>query len=613
VKLPGRAPWLYRQAVDDVRTWLPRCLAMAAFMLYVMAAPPGFYWLDPAELSAAVVTLGVPGPTGFPLYCIVAKAASLVPVGELAFRIELVSAVCAALAVFWITRLVFELCRGDGHALVGAAVAGTLLAVSAVFLRQATVAGVYAPGAALLAGGLLLLDRVSRGGDARWGLALALLCGLGLALHTGAWLLGPVAVALMGVRLYRGARWPLLAPLVALAMAGAAIAYLPVRSASGRAAVLDRGHPEQANALLAHLSVRGGRSAPEAQNGDQNGDQNGGEIRGEIHDDIGALEAERSGPGIEVLVEDIADQVGPLAPLAALLGLVWLARQRRSRWPAAALIAIGAGDLLYALWVNPTGQTEWQNGVPLALAVSAGAGAGVAWLSRFLRSAGPFAGAVAGVLLVVPPALVSVPAVWPASAPGEAPGHGRDVPRAWAEAALAATPPRGLALVQSDSTVAGLLYLTEVEQARPDVAVLARQLLVDREYVQAALARAGVDARDLDHEVDPAGTLAWLLAQERPMAWELGRDDVPAGMDVRIAAPLVALVPSAGRGDHASDRSAVAGAAQTLARIFAGAGGRDRMARREYARALAALGRMAHELGVGDPSGAWSTARGRGR
>jgi hypothetical protein len=570
---------------------------MAAFMLYVMAAPPGFYWLDSAELSAAVVALGVPHPTGFPLYCIVAKAASLVPVGELAFRIELVSAVCASLAVFWVTRLVFELCRGDGHALVGALVAGTLLALSAVFLRQATVAAVYAPSAALLAGGLLLLDHVSRGGDARWGLALALVCGLGLALHVSAWLLGPVAVALMGVRLYRGARWPLLAPLVALTMAGAAIAYLPVRAASGRAAVLDRGHPEQADALLAHVSPRGLRGGP--------GD--------EIGDESGPLEQERPAPGAQALVEDIADQVGPIAPLAALLGLVWLIRQRRSRWPAAALIVIGAGDLLYALLVNPMGQTDWQNGVPVAVAVSAGAGAGVAWLSRFLGSAGPFVGAVAGVLLVLPPALVSVPAVWPASAPGGGPGPGLDAPRAWAEAALAATPPRGLALVQHDSTAAGLLYLTEVEQARPDVAVVVRRFLADPDYVRAALARAGVDTRGLDHDLDPARRLAWILAQERPVSWELGRDRLPAGRSVRIAAPLVTLVPSADADRSSDDGTApgatvpgaiapgaiarIAGAAQTLARIFAGAGGRDRIARREHARALTVLGRAAYGLG----------------
>lgn len=568
---------------------------MAAFMLYVMAAPPGFYWLDSAELSAAAVALGVPHPTGFPLYCIVARAAAFVPLGELGFRVELLSAVCAALAVFWTTRLVIDLCRDDVHALVGGAVAGALLALSAVFMRQATVAEVYAPGAALLAGGLVLLEQVSRGGNARWGLALALVCGLCLAMHVSTWLLGPVALALMGVRLYRGARWPLLAPLLALTMAGATIAYLPVRSASGNVGVLDWGHPDELGRLSDHLSAQ--------------------RIRSAFEDQMGVLEGARLGLRVEAVIEDSADQLGPLAPLAALFGLGWLARQRRSRWLAAALAVIGAGDLIYALWVNPMGQADWQNGVPLALAVSISAGAGVAWLSRFLRAAGPFVAAVAGVLLVVPPAVVSVPAVWLASAPapedraaagdaaGNAPWATPDAPRAWAEAALAATPPRGLALVQFDSTAAGLMYLTEIEGARPDVAVVVRQFFPDHAYVRAALVRGGVETRGLKDGFEPAETLAWLLGRGRPVSWELGRDPVPAGMDVRVSAPLVLLERARGRADAREGeereiwRRELVTAATTLARIFAGAGGRDRIARREHARALTALGRMAYGAG----------------
>jgi hypothetical protein len=537
-------------------------------MLYIMAAPPGFYWLDSAELTAAAVAMGVAHPTGFPLYCIVARAAAFVPLGELGFRVELLSAVCAALAVFWTTRLVIDLCRDDVHALVGAAVAGMLLALSAVFLRQATVAEVYAPGAALLAGGLVLLEQVSRGGDARWGLALALVCGLCLAMHVSTWLLGPVALALMGVRLYRGARWPLLAPLVALAMAGAAIAYLPVRSASGHARVLDWGHPDQLDRLSDHLSAQRRRDA--------------------FSDQSGVVEGAQQAPPVTSLVEESADHLGPIAPLAALFGLGWLARQRRSRWVAAALAVIGAGDVIYALWVNPMGQAGWQNGVPLALVVSICAGAGVAWLSRFLRAGGPFVAAVAGVLLVVPPAVMSLPAVWQASAPSGEPGDSPDAPRGWAEAALAATPPRGLALVQTDSTAAGLLYLTEVEGARPDVAVVDRRRLGDHAYVRAALARSGVDTRGLEDGAEDNHGIAWLLARGRPVAWELGRDPVPGDRDVRMGVPL-ALVTSRRDVGRASGRRDLAAAAEALDRLFAGAGGRDRVARRVQARARAAL------------------------
>lgn len=575
MKLPAAGAGSTVNAVDAARTWLPRGLALAAFALYVLSAPPGFYWLDSAELSAAAVRLGVAHPTGFPLYCILARAAALIPLGELAFRIGLLSAGCAALCVFLVARLVCESCREDVHALVGATVAGALLAVSAVLLRQATVAEVYAPTAALLAAALVLLDRVARGADARWGLGLAVVCGLGLATHVTFALIGPLVIAVMAVRLYRGARWPLLALLVVVTITGALVAYLPVRSASGQAGALDWGQPDRVGRLLDHLSAR--------------------HIRGSFQEEMGAIEGERLGPRIATLARDTADQLGPFTPLAALLGLAWLARQRRSRWLAATLGALAAGDVLYALLINPMGQRDWQNGVPLALAASACAGAAVAWMSRTLGRAGPFVGAVAGLLLVLPAALVSLPAAWPASAPGGA----RDVPRAWSEAALAATPPRGLALVQYDSTAAGLLYLTEVEGARPDVSVLVRQFLVSETYARAARARSGLD----DSAPGAGEPMDWILGAGRPVAWEIGRDTLPPGLDVRIAAPLVVLAQAErASADIAGQRRALAAAARSVAAIFAGPGGHDRIARRVYARMLTALGRLAYGRGALDMS-----------
>jgi 4-amino-4-deoxy-L-arabinose transferase-like glycosyltransferase len=207
--------------MEEARTWVPRAVALISFAVYAVAAPAGTYWLDSAELSAAAVQMGSPHPTGFPLYCIAAKAASLIPFGELAFRINLVSAACAALAVLWVTRLVCESCRDDIPGLVGGVAAGLTLAASLTFFRQATVAEVYAPTAALIAGALVLYLRVSRGAGPREGLALAVVAGLGLTVHTSFLLLGPVLFVLYMVRLRRGARWTLVAPLLVVVVAGA--------------------------------------------------------------------------------------------------------------------------------------------------------------------------------------------------------------------------------------------------------------------------------------------------------------------------------------------------------------------------------------------------------
>lgn len=567
--------------MEVARTWLPRGLALAAFCLYALAAPPSFYWLDSAELSAAAFALGSPHPTGFPLYCILAKAATFMPFGELAFRVNLFSASCAALAVLWSTRLVCESCRDDLPALVGAAAGGALLALSLGLMRQATVAEVYAPTVALLAGTLVLVDRVARGGDARWGLALALVVGLGVGLHVTYGLVAAPLVVLLAVRLYRGARWPLLAPLLVVLVAGALLAYLPLRSASGRIDEVDWGHPDRLATLVGHITAASIRTAHA--------------------DEIGATSGGRLGHHAAVLAGDMADAVGPFTALAALFGLGWLLRQRRTRWLAGTLVTIALGDVAYSLGINPMGLIDLQNGLPLTLVMCIGAGVGVAWLARNLGAergpigalAGASVGAAVGMLLVIPVALVSVPEVWSASAPG----GDADVPRAWSQAALDQTPPGGVALVQGDSTAAGLMYLTVVENARPDAAVLVRQLLPDLERTRAVLARTGMDPATIASN----RPLASILASGRPITWEIGQDGLPGARDVAVGVPLSRLLPAGARASQTREQAAseMLAAAATLADLFAGAGSRDRNARRVLAHSLTALGRVAYGSGDG--------------
>ncbi|HAN30597.1 MAG TPA: hypothetical protein DCQ06_03275, partial [Myxococcales bacterium] len=56
-------------------------------------------WFDDGELAAAAATLGVPHPTGFPLFVMGNHGAVLLPFGSLAFRIHLAGAVVALCAV----------------------------------------------------------------------------------------------------------------------------------------------------------------------------------------------------------------------------------------------------------------------------------------------------------------------------------------------------------------------------------------------------------------------------------------------------------------------------------------------------------------------------------
>ena len=552
---------------------------MAAFCLYVVLAPPGFYWLDAGELGAAAAGLGSPHPTGFPLYCVTAHVATWLPLGELGFRMELVSAGCAALAVLWVARLVLALSRNDVNGAVGSAAAAMILATSLVFLRQATMVEIYAPVAALIAGALVIFDRVARGGDARWGLALAIVCGLGLSVHVIFGLLGPPVVILLVVRLRRGARWPLLAPLLCIATLAGSLSYLPVRSATDRIDPVDWGHPDNAERLIDHVTAK------RIRQGDYE----------HMLSSSPAVLAYNAGLFRQV----IADSLGPFALLAAGVGVLWLIRRRTSRWLPATILWLAVGESIYAVWLHPMGQRDLQNGVVVSMVLCLAAGVGLAYFARIMGRVGPYAAAVAGFVALAPAGLQGIQQIWPSAR--------SDGPRAWSEAALAGTPSRGITLARSDSTAAGLMFLTVAEGARPDVTALVRQHLTeDLERTVDLLARSGV----ADEEFDGAAPYTSMRATGRALRWEMGDDAPPAGSRLVAGAPLSRIEWEPGewqdeRGGEAAPaatrrytRAEIRAAVDALQTLMAGED--DAIARRTHAHALTSLGRLAY--GHGDIS-----------
>ncbi|MEZ4511899.1 MAG: DUF2723 domain-containing protein [Chloroflexota bacterium] len=75
----------------------------AALLVYLLTLAPDLTWRshggDGGELIAASVTLGVPHPTGYPTYVLLGKLFSLLPIGTVAYRFNLFSAVAMAAAV----------------------------------------------------------------------------------------------------------------------------------------------------------------------------------------------------------------------------------------------------------------------------------------------------------------------------------------------------------------------------------------------------------------------------------------------------------------------------------------------------------------------------------
>src|SRR5690349_15544120 len=74
-------------------------LMVAALALYVATLAPSVMPGDYAEFQFCAAILGIPHPTGYPLYVLLGKLFTLLPVGDVAYRVNLSSAVYMAGAV----------------------------------------------------------------------------------------------------------------------------------------------------------------------------------------------------------------------------------------------------------------------------------------------------------------------------------------------------------------------------------------------------------------------------------------------------------------------------------------------------------------------------------
>lgn len=109
---------------------------------------------DSAKFQLVAHILGIPHATGYPLYVTLAKLFTLIPLRDVAFRVNLLSAASGACAVALLGAVILQLTND----FVAASSAALLFAWSATFWSQAVIAEVYTLNAALLALVLLLVS-----------------------------------------------------------------------------------------------------------------------------------------------------------------------------------------------------------------------------------------------------------------------------------------------------------------------------------------------------------------------------------------------------------------------------------------------------------------------
>ena len=119
---------------DRLKIFLPPALVFAGtFAVYLYTLCPTVYWDDAGELIAACYTLGIPHPPGHPLYAILGKLFTLIPVGSPAMRVNLMSAFFGALTCAVLFQLVRELIEQDEDIKRFAVYGGIVAALAAGF------------------------------------------------------------------------------------------------------------------------------------------------------------------------------------------------------------------------------------------------------------------------------------------------------------------------------------------------------------------------------------------------------------------------------------------------------------------------------------------------
>jgi hypothetical protein len=226
-------------AHDRYGWWLAGLAAALALTVYVITLAPGLtfanHGTDGGDLIAAARTLGVPHPSGYPTYTLLAWLFTHLPMGVIAYRVNFLSAVCAAFAVGLFFRTAQRLLPGDGQPLPRSAVlllpaaAALTLAFSSLLWSQAVISEVYA--LLMLFSALLfwLLVRWRDGGADGYLWLAAFVLGLGLGNHLTLVFVAPAAVVFLWAERQRWFRLRVLVPAAGLFVAGLGIyAYLPL-------------------------------------------------------------------------------------------------------------------------------------------------------------------------------------------------------------------------------------------------------------------------------------------------------------------------------------------------------------------------------------------------
>jgi len=219
-------------------------LATVSFLIFLYNLCPTVYFWDSAELSTASAMLGIPHSPGFAIYIMWGRLFSLLPFGDLGYRLNLFSAVCGAVSIFVLFLILSNLVsRLEGKARLAvsglefiAAALILLFAFSFSSLTQATRAEVYYPNLLLLSLAIYFTSRPCKDQQQRIRSVLLsfFIIGLGAGLHhLTVFLTLPGIIILSGIKISGKLSRTVFLSICVLLLGATVLLFLPLRFLGG--------------------------------------------------------------------------------------------------------------------------------------------------------------------------------------------------------------------------------------------------------------------------------------------------------------------------------------------------------------------------------------------
>ncbi len=204
---------IYKSLTARIDILIPLIIFILTFSFYIKFLAPSIFEGDSAEFCIACYTLGIPHPNGYPIYTWIGHLFTMIPIGSIAFRVNLMSAFFGAATVSLIYIIIFKLIKlnnrfnSENNSIKSfkkvltsninvyryiAVIAAVSFALSKIFWSQAEIAEVYTLNAFFVAFIILILLKWSENREIKLLYLFFFVYGLSIGAHTSDILFMPV-------------------------------------------------------------------------------------------------------------------------------------------------------------------------------------------------------------------------------------------------------------------------------------------------------------------------------------------------------------------------------------------------------------------------------------